>query len=141
MATQGGKRAGVALVVGIGRYLHDGIAPLDLAAVDARAVARLLADPDVCNFPPDNVVLLTDEEAARDALVGRLSAWLPEQGRSQDVVVLYYAGHGTVRKLGAHQEGYLLPHDAHPDRPVVRGVAMSDVSRWVESVEARAVVL
>jgi serine/threonine protein kinase len=141
MTVSRGKRAGIALVVGISRYLHDGIAPLDLAVPDARAVFRILTDPDICNFPPENVVLLTDEEASRDALVERLSTWLPEQGQGQDIALLYYAGHGTVKRLGGRDEGYLLPHDANPDKPATRGVAMSDVSRWIEAVEAKSIVL
>jgi serine/threonine protein kinase len=135
------KRAGAALVVGISAYSHEGVAPLELAAADARAVARILADAEVCNFPTENVVLLTDDKADRDALVEHLSGWLPEKGQGQDVVVVYFAGHGTVKKIGPREEGYLLPHDANPDRPATRGILMGDVSRWLESIDARAVIV
>ncbi len=58
------KRSGAAVVVGISDYLHAGRVPrLGYAAVDARAVFRALVDPDVCNFPTENVLLLTDKEA------------------------------------------------------------------------------
>ena len=51
---------------------------------------------------------------------------------------IYFAGHGLVRTVGKKEEGYLLPHDADPTNPVLRGVAMSDLARWVEALEAEA---
>jgi serine/threonine protein kinase len=141
MPAEGTRRAGVALVVGIADYARETVAPLRFAAHDARALARLLADPDVCGFPPDQVALLVDRRARRDAVVRRLSKWLPERGRGAELAVIYFAGHGMVRRMGSKDEGYLLPYDADPDDLGTRGVAMTDVSRWIEAVEARAVVV
>src|SRR5262249_54925217 len=89
----------------------------------------------------DKVMLLTDEEAGRDALVHRLHKWLPEQARGAEIVVLYFAGHGMVHKFGPREEGYLLPYDADPDDLLTRGVSMADVNRWVEGLDAAAVVV
>src|SRR5947209_8219403 len=105
MTASRNKRAGVALVVGVSRYPHPGIRPLQFAARDARAVARLLADPDVCNFPDTDVMLQTDKHARRDAIVQRLSRWLPERAAGAEVVVIYFAGHGMVQRVGAKEEG------------------------------------
>jgi serine/threonine-protein kinase len=135
-------RAGVALLIGIGDYLHaDRITPLQFATHDARSLARLLADPDVCRFPPGQVALLTDRKARRDQVVRRLSSWLPAQARGAELAVIYFAGHGVVQKIGGREEGFLLPYDADPDEVVTRGVAMSDLARWIAAVEARAVVV
>ena len=58
MATPAPRRA-AALLVGIGAYRHaDRIAPLRYAPRDARAMARLFADPDVCGLAPDDICLL-----------------------------------------------------------------------------------
>src|SRR5262249_5733374 len=92
-------------------------------------------------FPRDQVVLLTDRDAPRDAIVQRLSRWLPERARGADLVVIYFAGHGLVQTIGRRQEGFLLPYDADPDEVVTRGVAMSDVASWIDSLDARAVVV
>jgi serine/threonine protein kinase/uncharacterized caspase-like protein len=134
-------RPGVALVIGVGEYRHGGMAPLRFAVADADALAELLTDPDVCAFPADHVALLTDADAHRDAIVYRLSEWLPQRARGAELVVIYFAGHGTVRTVGRKEEGFLLPHDADPDNPVARGVAMGDLSRWIEGLEATAVVV
>ena len=141
MTRVAGKRAGVALVVGISQYPHQGIPALRFAARDARAVARVLADPDVCNFPPDQVALLLGAEACRDAIVRHLSKWLPETGRGAEIAVIYFAGHGMVRREGMREEGYLLPADADPDDLVTHGVAMSQLAQWVDAIQARAVIL
>jgi serine/threonine protein kinase len=136
------KRAGVALLIGIDHYRHaDQIPPLRFAAQDAEAMAAALADPDVCNFPPDQVLLLTGEDAQRDAVVRRLSKWLPEKAKGTDLVVIYFAGHGMVQRVGLRDEGFLLPHDAEPDDLVTRGVAMSDVDRWITGLDCGAVVV
>src|SRR5581483_6208483 len=134
-------RPGVALVIGVGDYRHHGMVPLRFAVADAEALADLLTDPDVCAFPADRVALLTDAAAHRDAIVYHLSEWLPRHARGAELVVIYFAGHGTARALGRKEAGFLLPHDADPDNPVARGVAMGDLARWIEGLEATAVVV
>jgi serine/threonine-protein kinase len=135
-------RAGVALVIGAGEYLRaERVEPLRFAARDARALAHALADPDLCAFPADQVILLTDGDARRDEIVQRLSRWLPEKARGTELVVIYFAGHGMVQTVGRREEGFLLPYDADPDDVVTRGVAMSDVARWIDGLDTRAVVV
>jgi serine/threonine-protein kinase len=137
-----GSRRAAALVIGVGEYQHAGrIARLRYAVRDARELARLLADPDVCAFPRDDVKLLTQERARRDKVVHHLSSWLPERARGADLALIYFAGHGVVRPVGRRDEGYLLPYDADPDDILTRGVAMSDVRQWVDAVGAAAVIV
>src|SRR5262245_28282675 len=142
MQTMTDGRVGVALVVGVGDYLRaERVEPLRFATRDAAALAAALADPDLCAFPREQVVLLTDADARRDDLVHRLSHWLPERARGADLVVIYFAGHGVAHTVGRREEGFLLPYDADPDDVVTRGVAMSDLARWIDGLDARAVVV
>jgi serine/threonine protein kinase len=135
-------RAGVALVIGVGDYLRaERVEPLRFAAPDAIALAEALADPNLCAFPRDQVLLLTNGGARREALVQRLSRWLPEQAHGSDLVVIYFAGHGMVQTVGRREEGFLLPYDADPNDVVTRGVAMSDLARWIDDLDTRAVVV
>jgi serine/threonine protein kinase len=135
-------RAGVALVIGVGQYLRaERVERLRFATRDAVALGGSLADPALCAFPSDQVVVLTDGEARRDEVVQRLSRWLPERARNTDLVVIYFAGHGMVQTVGRREEGFLLPYDADPDDVVTRGVAMSDLARWIDGLDARAVVV
>src|SRR5262245_8222850 len=119
-------RNAVALLVGIGYAGRPGIAPLRFAARDARALARLVADPLVCAFPRDKVALLTDRSATRAGVVRHLSRWLPEAAQGADLVLFYFAGHGVVERVGGHEEGYLLPADTAADDIMTHGIAMSD---------------
>jgi serine/threonine protein kinase len=136
------SRRAVGLLIGISEYRRsEHIACLRYARRDARALFRVLTDPDVCGFDPDRVALLTDRHARRAAVVRRLSGWLLEQGRGAELVLLYFAGHGVTQRVGAREEGFLLPHDADPDNVVSNGIAMSDVGHWIDAVEAGAVVV
>jgi serine/threonine protein kinase len=142
MAVREEGRAGVALLIGIGEYLQaDRVGTLRFATHDARALAEVLVDPDMCGFPPDRVLLLTGAQAGRDELVRRLSKWLPETARGAEIVFLSFAGHGAVQRVGQRDEGFLLPYDADPEDLVTRGIAMSDLGRWIEGIEAETVVV
>jgi serine/threonine protein kinase len=135
-------RNAVALLFGIGEYhRRERIAPLRYSARDARALSRLVTDPEVCSFQRERVSLLTDRNANRRNMVRRLSRWLPEQADGADLVLIYFAGHGVVQASGNRDEGFLLPYDADPDDVVTSGVAMSDVARWIEGVNAGAIVV
>src|SRR5262249_35183308 len=107
----------------------------------AEALAEVLTDPAVCGFPDDRVMLLTDAGARREDFVSRLSKWLPERAKGAGIAVVFFAGHGAVQRVGQRDEGFLLPFDGDPDDLGTRGVAMADVARWVEGIEAGAVVV
>jgi len=142
MAAAKGERAAAALLIGIGKYLHaEQVWPLRYAAPDAEAMAGVLADPEVCGFPAQRVKLLTDHSATRDSVAHHLSRWLPEQARGAEIAVIYFAGHGMIHRIGQRDEGYLLPYDADPDDLVTHGVLMADLARWIEAIDAGAVVV
>jgi uncharacterized caspase-like protein len=142
MAGKADSRAGAALLVGVGRYQHAGaIEPLAFAAGDAEGMAGHLANPEIGRFSDERIVLLTDEMAARDQVVRRLSRWLPQASRGAEIALVYFAGHGMVRRVGQREEAYLLPFDADPDDLLTRGIAMSDLSHWIEEIDAEAVIV
>ena len=135
-------RNAAALLIGIGQYDRaDGITALPFAARDARGMAKLLTDPDVCGFPRERIALLTDAKAGRSAIDRHLSRWLPAQARGAELVVLYFAGHGVVESVAGREEGYLVPWDADPADIVRDGIAMSDVAKWIDALQADAVVV
>jgi serine/threonine protein kinase len=135
-------RAAVGLVIGVGEYLRaERVEPLRFAKHDADALASALAEPALCAFPPEAVVVLTNQQACRDNVVQHLSRWLPERARGTELVVIYFAGHGMVQTIGRREEGFLLPYDADPDDIVTRGVAMSDLASWIDGLDTRAVVV
>jgi serine/threonine protein kinase len=137
-----GERAGAAVLIGIGDYLHqEQIWPLRFAARDAEAMACVLSDPEVCGFPGRHVKLLIDQSASRDAVAHHLSKWLPDQARGAEIALIYFAGHGMIHRIGHREEGYLLPYDAEPDDIVTRGLLMADLARWIEAIDAGTIVV
>jgi serine/threonine protein kinase len=141
MPAGSGQQSVVALVVGVGKYRSTHITPLRFASRDARAMFRLLTDPEICGLAGDQIALLTDRDARRRPIVEHLSKWLPERSRGADLAVIYFACHGIQQELGSGEEGYLIPYDADPDKVVVNGIAMAEVAHLMNAVEARAVVM
>ena len=77
------QRAGIALIVGVRDYQSYRFKRLPYASRYARAMDKLLVDPDVCGFPRNQVALLTDRYAGRREILEHLSKWLPERSRAR----------------------------------------------------------
>jgi TPR repeat protein len=107
------KRSGkqVALVVGIDDYkFRQQIEPTHCGAANARAMAKALTDR--FGFESEE---LTEAEASRAGILERLERLGKELG-GDDVLLVYFAGHGKIIELpDGGRFGYLLPHDAELD--------------------------
>ncbi|RLF50265.1 MAG: hypothetical protein DRN19_04820, partial [Thermoplasmata archaeon] len=78
-----------ALVIGISQYRRVR-PPLSYAALDAQAVAEFLQE---AGFPPDHIKLLVDQDATLVNVLDGLE-WLKRNAAPQDLVVIYFSGHG-----------------------------------------------
>ncbi len=97
-----------ALVVGIGTYRNlPEKMQLRYSERDAEAVYSILISTEGGNFPAENVHRLIGPKATLAALRQELEQWLPSVARSDDRVLIYFAGHGFV--YGG--KGYLAPYD------------------------------
>ncbi len=86
-----------ALVVGISEYKYEEEYPaleLKYAAKDAKAFYNLLVDDEAGGFSENRVTLLLNEEAKKDRIDAAL-ANLVTEAESDDLVVIYYSGHGV----------------------------------------------
>jgi hypothetical protein len=91
----------LALLGGVDCYPHFGpAAQLRSCANDARLMADVLAG--AYGFCREDMTLLLDHEATREALLGGLGA-LRARARPGDVVVFYWSGHGSY--YGGYGEG------------------------------------
>lgn len=85
------------LVVGISEYKYEEKCPklkLKYAAKDARAFKELLVSDKYGRFDEDKVTLLTNEEATRESIDRELQRLVTEANKN-DLVVIYYSGHGA----------------------------------------------
>jgi len=89
---------------------------LDGAVNDAKSMRDLLTSPKF-GFPPQNVRLLTEEQATHKGIVAAMREELVNKPSRGDVVVFYYAGHGSQRlnskKPPSYRDQTIVPSDAN----------------------------
>jgi uncharacterized caspase-like protein len=100
-----------ALVIGIGNFSDAQIPRLNFTTTDADSFAAALKDPNIGQFPADNVQELTNENATTKNIKEKLN-WIARQAQPNDLVVIYVATHGTPRTMdSAGGANYLVTYD------------------------------
>lgn len=110
-----------ALCVGINRFVDRELPPLKGAVNDARTLSMVLMRD--FGFEPRNVLVLTDAQATRAALLGAIAA-LIDGARPGDDLVLFASTHGShvPDQDGDDDDGYdevLVAHDHDWERAVL----------------------
>ena len=109
------------LTVGVSKYADDRI-DLQYADNDAKAIAQLLATQTGRLFREVHTHVLVNENATRVAVLRAMSEFLG-QASSEDVVVIFLAGHGLQdRATGTY---YFVPFDANSENLLYAGLPMS----------------
>ena len=99
-----------ALIVGVSKYEDDRLTDLNFAHRDAEIFADYLKSNAGGNADPDNIVVLTNENATK-ARINEEMRKLKESAEENDLVIFYFSGHGD-KETGMETEiGYLLAHD------------------------------
>ena len=116
-----------AVIVGISKYRNGGtgLANLKYASRDALAFRDFLESPAGGSFPKENVRTLFEEEATSQNLRSALFTFLTKP-RPQDLVVIYFAGHGAPDPNDSRNL-YLLTYDTQPDDMGGTAFLMSDL--------------
>jgi hypothetical protein len=96
----------VAVTIGINAYAGRPWRPLNAAVTDAQNMASLFR---AMGF--DRIESLEDEAATREAILDLLEHKLPSIVHKEDLVVVFFAGHGAT--VGG--QGYIVPRDADGD--------------------------
>jgi uncharacterized caspase-like protein len=92
-----GKMSGrFALIIGNTEYSDSGLAQLTAPGKDAEEFARVLKDQAICGFDEVKLVLNQPEHIVR----GMIDEFF-DQKKSEDLLVLYFSGHGVRDELGA----------------------------------------
>lgn len=91
-----------ALVIGVG-------GDLPVTVDDARAIARILSDPNRCAVPAANVLVQIEMDATRSGIIDALQE-LAAKATSEDAVTIYYSGHGAMLP-GPPERRFLVPRE------------------------------
>jgi hypothetical protein len=124
-----------ALVIGVEKYRQT--VGADFARRDA-TVFREYARKRL-GVPPENIVLLLDEDATKANLEVELKDRLPRRVRAGDEIVFYFAGHGLADP--ATRQPFLLPADGNPESLAVSGVSLEVLYGALGSLPAARVVV
>ncbi|HLG16685.1 MAG TPA: tetratricopeptide repeat protein [Blastocatellia bacterium] len=114
-----------ALVVGVSKYPRlPGGQQLQFADRDAASFAEAIR-----NRVPDasNVKLLTGANATAGAIKAALGNWLARSASENDIVLVFFSGHGFVeRQFG---EAYLLGYDSDVSDPYTTAISVSEIAQ------------
>jgi hypothetical protein len=136
-----------AVVIGVGRYERSEITPLQYTVADAEAVSEALLSRG--GFKKENVLLMTDRTEKKPTLRNvkwALGTFLARSAKKDDLVVIYFSGHGApeVDPRGIESDGlakYLVPIDADPGDLYSTALPMDELQTIFERIEARRVVV
>jgi uncharacterized caspase-like protein/tetratricopeptide (TPR) repeat protein len=128
-----------AVVVGVSSYQNlKADEQLKFAHRDAEEMAAFLRSPEGGGFPSSQIKLLLNENATVAAIRTALGSWLARSAEADDVVYIFFAGHGVVE----NNDGYLLAHDSDPQNLYATAISVAELNRIVsERVRSREQVL
>ncbi len=114
-----------ALVIGVSQHQHlPPAAQLNYAHRDAEDFAAFLRSNSGGAIPSSHIRLLTNSSATLASIRGALHTWLVESTAPNDIVYVFFAGHGVVAERG---EAYFLASDSDPQNLHATGLSFSEV--------------
>jgi uncharacterized caspase-like protein len=129
--------------VGVNHYIDPDISNLRCARADAESFAALIRMR--VGEEEHRVQLFLDDDATRKQVTIAVGEDLPRVVEPDDVVLLYFACHGSREKVSPPDKEslYLALHDTEYERIFATGIDMDlDVSRWLERLrKAKLVIL
>jgi len=137
-----------ALLVGIGEYPADSGYPIILGPPnDVKLMKRLLMDQ--FGVKEASIVTLTDDQATSQGIQNAFLSHLIRDAKPEDVVLFYFAGHGTqLPDFGPEidetdgQDEALVTYDFDPDDKVQKTWLTDDMLyRHLQAVPARHVIV
>jgi tetratricopeptide (TPR) repeat protein/uncharacterized caspase-like protein len=128
-----------AVVIGISQYQKlPGGQQLQFAENDARSFSNSLATAGGVDLR--NIWMLVGPAATQTAVRTALGSWLAKQCSEQDIVYIYFSGHGLVEpEFG---ESYWLAYDSDPQNIYATGISVDDLKHALSSrIKARRVFI
>ena len=136
-----------AVVIGVGNYESKSVPKLRFTESDADAMYRLLTTQ--AGYPREQVLLLTDKAPEKPTLENfrlALGDFLARKTSREDMVLIYYAGHGAPEADAASTETdglakYLIPRNVRPESLRSTALPMDEIPGILSRIPAERVVL
>jgi hypothetical protein len=130
-----------AVVIGVNNYPHT--RQLKYAVNDAKAFYQHLVDFTM--IPPENILLLLNKDARLTRLRSTLGTYLKNKAGKEDMVIIYFAGHGATEKDVTSPDGdglekYLLPYDVDPKDLYATALPMGEISRIFTRIQSERLI-
>lgn len=130
-----------AVIVGVSKYSDSRIPAIRYPSNDANAFYEWATSPEGGKYAPSRVKLLLDGNASCQNIRNALFTWL-KQPLAEDVITIYFAGHGSPESPDAPDNLFLLPHDARYDDIASTAFPMWDIETALKRyIKARKVIV
>jgi formylglycine-generating enzyme required for sulfatase activity len=133
LETTVGLKERYALLIGISKYANPALS-LNFAAADAQALYKVLVDPEIGAYKPENVRLLVDDQATRKNIISAMNTWLKNRVTADDSVLIFYSGHGA---LGGASEAYWVNYDADAEDLASSAISNKEISSAIADLPAK----
>jgi hypothetical protein len=135
-----------AVIIGVGGYENSAVPRLRYSVADADAIYQTLVS---AGFKKENILLLTDKTERKPTLRNikwALGTFLARSAHKDDLVMIYFAGHGAseVDQRGIERDGlskYLVPVDADPDDLYSTALPMDEMQNVLARIEAERITV
>jgi uncharacterized caspase-like protein len=131
----------LALLVGINSYKYpESVSPLAGSVNDVEDMRQVLIGK--FEFPPENILVLTDSQATHAAIVGAIQTHLIAKAQPGDIVVFHYSGHGSQMKdvTGKMVSGIdetMVPYDSRDPEGKVFDISGAELHALLVQLSAR----
>lgn len=125
-----------AIVIGIEKYRQN-LPKADFAGNDARTVTSYLTK--VMGYPEENIVTLTNENAAKSDFEKYFEKWLWNNVEKDSVVFVYFSGHGAPNPQTG--DAYLVPYDGDPSFIEQTGYSLKRLYEALAKLPAKEIIV
>jgi len=124
---------GHACIVGVGADLPNTVK-------DAQGISDILQDPERCAYEPDQVQLLTAEQATRDSILAALDK-LATKTDAEATVLIYFSGHGYQVASPMGEAYYLMPYGYDQKKLYQTAISGAEFTTKLRAIPAKKLVI
>lgn len=124
---------GHALVIGVGADLQNTV-------VDAKGIADVIRNPELCAYPANQVTVLTEGQATRKGILDALDA-MASQVMPESTVVCYFSGHGYTVNAGFGKQYFLMPNGYNMEDLINTAISSSEFMSKLQNIKAQKMLV